>query len=48
MNKNTGVFKILDYSQPITNYLIYFEAFNSFGTGGGGDKYLIDLSIIKS
>ena len=27
--------------------MIYIEAFNIFGTKGGGDKYLIDFSIVN-
>ena len=43
---STGIFNVLDNSQNLRNYLIYVDAINSYGTEGGSQNYLIDLSYI--
>ena len=45
LNQTSGVFKIKDFTTPISKYYIYLQAENSDGAKGGDSDYLIDYSI---
>ena len=45
MSSKTGNFETLEFNSSIYNYLIYIYAANVYGTKGGSENYLIDLTF---